>query len=86
MTAGDRRQFDVSTEQGRADSQAYLREQLTPPLIPGAAESGPITRVDLQQRGALTTPRFLPIATGARALWRWIPFEVRRRHRGARHS
>lgn len=61
-TAGDRRQFDVSTEQGRADYQAYLREQLTPPLTPGAAESGPITRVDLQQRGALTTPRFLPIA------------------------
>ncbi|MDX2010790.1 MAG: hypothetical protein SFW67_11385 [Myxococcaceae bacterium] len=58
---GERRQFDVSTEQGRADYQAYLREQLTPPLVPGT-ESGPITRVDLQQRGAITTPRFLPVA------------------------
>jgi hypothetical protein len=60
-TGGERRQFDVSTEQGRADYQAYLREQLTPPLTPGTGEA-PITRVDLQQRGTVTTPRFLPVA------------------------
>ncbi|MCU0701259.1 MAG: hypothetical protein MUC96_32515 [Myxococcaceae bacterium] len=90
---GERRQFDVSTEQGRADYQAYLREQLTPPLVPGA-EGGPVTRVDLQQRGALTTPRFLPVAGSlefnrTEASLRALPeggTELQARHNGATMS
>lgn len=59
---GETRTFDVSNEQGRQDYQAYLRAQLTPPRTNDGAPN-PVTRLELQQRGAISTPRFLPVAT-----------------------
>ncbi len=65
----ERRQFDVSTEQGRRDYQQFVRDSLSPrppdpaaqPLeLPRTSEQPLEQRLEVQQRTAIATPGFLP--------------------------